>query len=183
MNSPLHRANILNPNYKETGIAVLRGKIPLTGEERTLVVEMFGALPKTSEVALAKTVAKTATSSTTTSTTIVESQVASEETNQEIAKTNQQIQGTTQEQELMPKTSETAFNLEPQLDVPTETPTNVSQTSSSETKTLNLPAVSRSPEVADNLIRQTKVSEELRQQIIQAERERITNNDHLAMQD
>lgn len=181
MNSPLHRANILNPNYKETGIAVLRGKIPLTGEERTLVVEMFGALPKTSEVALAKTVAKTATSSTTTSTTIVESQVASEEANQEIAKTNQQIQGTTQE--LMPKTSETAFNLEPQLDVPTETPTNVAQTSSSETKTLNLPAVSRSPEVADNLIHQTKVSEELRQQIIQAERERIANNDHLAMQD
>lgn len=41
MNSPTHRANILKPEYKEMGIAVLNGK--LQGEETTLVVQEFGA--------------------------------------------------------------------------------------------------------------------------------------------
>ena len=41
MASPGHRENILSPNYKEVGFAVLTGN--LTGEETVLVVEMFGS--------------------------------------------------------------------------------------------------------------------------------------------
>ncbi len=40
MNSPTHRANILNGNYKDVGYAVLDGN--LNGEDTTLVVQMFG---------------------------------------------------------------------------------------------------------------------------------------------
>ncbi|MBL7142056.1 MAG: hypothetical protein ISS83_00070 [Candidatus Pacebacteria bacterium] len=40
MNSPGHAKNILNPNYKEMGIAVLRGNFQ--GGQTTLVVQFFG---------------------------------------------------------------------------------------------------------------------------------------------
>ena len=40
-NSPAHRENILNPNYKEIGIAVLRGNFE--GAETYVVVQLFGA--------------------------------------------------------------------------------------------------------------------------------------------
>ncbi len=40
MASPSHRENMLSPNYKEVGFAVMEGK--LLGEDTTLVVEMFG---------------------------------------------------------------------------------------------------------------------------------------------
>jgi hypothetical protein len=40
MNSPTHRANILRPEYKDIGFAVVNGN--LAGEETTLVVQMFG---------------------------------------------------------------------------------------------------------------------------------------------
>ena len=41
MNSPSHRENILDKNFKEIGVAVADGK--LTGREGILVVQMFGA--------------------------------------------------------------------------------------------------------------------------------------------
>ena len=41
MNSPSHRDNILDKNFKEIGVAVTSGK--LTGHEGILVVQMFGA--------------------------------------------------------------------------------------------------------------------------------------------
>ena len=41
MVSPSHRANILNRNYKEIGIAIISGN--LKGESTTLVVEHFGS--------------------------------------------------------------------------------------------------------------------------------------------
>lgn len=41
MDSPLHRKNILNPNYDEIGVAVKRGVVE--GKETTVVVQMFGA--------------------------------------------------------------------------------------------------------------------------------------------
>lgn len=41
MNSPTHRANILNPRYEEIGVAVVDGL--LNGVETTLVVQMFGS--------------------------------------------------------------------------------------------------------------------------------------------
>lgn len=41
MNSPTHKQNILNPNYKEIGIGVVEGK--LNGVETTIVVQFFGA--------------------------------------------------------------------------------------------------------------------------------------------
>ncbi|MFA6383459.1 MAG: CAP domain-containing protein [Parcubacteria group bacterium] len=40
MNSKTHRANILNANYREVGVAVVKGKID--GENSLLTVEMFG---------------------------------------------------------------------------------------------------------------------------------------------
>ncbi|MFH1129516.1 MAG: CAP domain-containing protein [Patescibacteria group bacterium] len=40
MNSPTHKANILNGNYKDIGIAVIRGTI--NGKETTVAVELFG---------------------------------------------------------------------------------------------------------------------------------------------
>jgi hypothetical protein len=41
MASPSHRANMIKPGYKEIGFAVVNGT--LSGEETTLVVQMFGA--------------------------------------------------------------------------------------------------------------------------------------------
>lgn len=41
MDSPTHRANIVNPKYQEIGIAVVDGV--LNGVETTLVVQMFGS--------------------------------------------------------------------------------------------------------------------------------------------
>lgn len=40
MNSPTHRANILNPQYQEIGVAVVEGKIG--GKETLVTVELFG---------------------------------------------------------------------------------------------------------------------------------------------
>lgn len=39
-NSPSHRANLLNPNFQETGIAVAKGEFQ--GSETTVVVQLFG---------------------------------------------------------------------------------------------------------------------------------------------
>jgi hypothetical protein len=43
MNSPGHRANILNTSFIDTGVAVMSGT--LQGESTTLVVAMYGSLP------------------------------------------------------------------------------------------------------------------------------------------
>lgn len=40
LNSPSHKENILNPNYSEIGIAVLKGDFQ--GKETTVVVQLFG---------------------------------------------------------------------------------------------------------------------------------------------
>jgi len=53
MNSPSHRDNLLNPNYKEIGLSVVNGT--LNGVETTLVVEMFGT-PTSTPVAKKPTV-------------------------------------------------------------------------------------------------------------------------------
>lgn len=45
MNSPSHRDNVLNPNYKEIGLSVVNGT--LNGVETTLVVQLFGTPPTT----------------------------------------------------------------------------------------------------------------------------------------
>lgn len=55
MNSPSHRANILKPEYKDIGLAILNGK--LNGEDTTLVVQEFGA--KSNSVAVAPPEKKT----------------------------------------------------------------------------------------------------------------------------
>jgi hypothetical protein len=43
MASPTHRKNILNPSYKEIGVAVGQGKID--GENVVITVQLFGAVP------------------------------------------------------------------------------------------------------------------------------------------
>lgn len=66
MNSPTHRANILNQKYKEIGIAVIDGQ--LNGVETTLVVQFFGspmsAIPQVTKVAAVKGVQADSTSPT-----------------------------------------------------------------------------------------------------------------------
>ncbi len=42
LDSPTHKENILNPNFKETGLAILSGTTSTTKENRTVVVQMFG---------------------------------------------------------------------------------------------------------------------------------------------
>lgn len=46
LDSPSHKANLLNPNYKEVGIAVMKGNFK--ENETTVVVQLFGA-PKESD--------------------------------------------------------------------------------------------------------------------------------------
>ena len=41
MESPDHRANILNPNYEDIGVAIVKGR--LNGKETTLIVAIYGA--------------------------------------------------------------------------------------------------------------------------------------------
>lgn len=41
MNSPTHRENILNPNYKEIGVGVVQGS--LAGADTTIIVQFFGS--------------------------------------------------------------------------------------------------------------------------------------------
>lgn len=53
MNSPTHRENILNPNYKEIGVGVVEGS--LAGANTTIVVQFFGAsLTSTATIPIAK---------------------------------------------------------------------------------------------------------------------------------
>jgi hypothetical protein len=47
MHSPTHKANIMNPRYRDIGLAVVDGK--LNGVETTLVVQMFGTLSSKTE--------------------------------------------------------------------------------------------------------------------------------------
>lgn len=54
MASPTHRANLLNENYRDIGVAVVEGE--LSGENVILVVQMFGSL--TTEKPVAETVTK-----------------------------------------------------------------------------------------------------------------------------
>jgi hypothetical protein len=42
LDSPSHKENILNPNYKDTGVAILSGVTSTTKEQKTVVVQMFG---------------------------------------------------------------------------------------------------------------------------------------------
>lgn len=72
MNSPTHRANIMNPRYQEIGIAVVDGQ--LNGVETTLVVQMFGT-PETQVAAKAPSVSVPAVASSTT----INSNIATEE--------------------------------------------------------------------------------------------------------
>jgi hypothetical protein len=44
MNSPTHRKNILNSNYKEIGVAMMKGE--MDGENTTITVQLFGTKPK-----------------------------------------------------------------------------------------------------------------------------------------
>lgn len=57
MNSPTHRENIMSPNFREIGIAVLEGSYE--GENTTIVVQMFGSTESTQPVSQIKDVQPT----------------------------------------------------------------------------------------------------------------------------
>lgn len=75
LNSPTHKANILNPNYQDTGVAILSGVTPTTKESRTVVVQMFGAEKTTStpvlKVSATEPIEPTTTTIKSTTTTLV----------------------------------------------------------------------------------------------------------------
>ncbi|AKM82389.1 TPA: CAP domain-containing protein [Candidatus Berkelbacteria bacterium] len=54
MNSPTHRENIMNPNYREIGIAFLSGEY--NGENTTIVVQTFGSMSAIQPASQLKTV-------------------------------------------------------------------------------------------------------------------------------
>ncbi len=54
LNSPLHRANVLSPNFTEIGIATREGYY--NGQKTTYIVELFGAPAKTAQPAIVETV-------------------------------------------------------------------------------------------------------------------------------
>ncbi len=59
MNSPSHRDNLLNPKYRDIGVAVVNGQ--LGGIETTLVVQMFGTrLSSSPQLGASNAIAKTA---------------------------------------------------------------------------------------------------------------------------
>lgn len=66
MNSPSHKENILNPNYREIGIGVVEGN--LAGVDTTVIVQFFGA-PLSSEASIPVAKAKEVVSVTTTKAT------------------------------------------------------------------------------------------------------------------
>lgn len=59
MNSPTHKENILNPNYKDIGIGVVEGN--LSGTDTTIIVQFFGAPLDTSTNSIPKVEAQTIT--------------------------------------------------------------------------------------------------------------------------
>jgi hypothetical protein len=65
MNSPSHKENILNPNYREIGIGVVEGN--LAGADTTVIVQFFGA-PLSGEAAIPVAKAKEVLPSTVKST-------------------------------------------------------------------------------------------------------------------
>ncbi len=62
LNSPSHKANLLNSNYQDIGVAVLSGQV--NGQSRVVVVQMFGSL-KTSSSSLTPKVEAAVTPTTT----------------------------------------------------------------------------------------------------------------------
>lgn len=59
MNSPTHKENILNPNYKDIGIGVVEGN--LSGADTTIIVQFFGAPLEVSTNSIPKAEAQTVT--------------------------------------------------------------------------------------------------------------------------
>lgn len=78
MASASHRSNILNPNFKEVGIAVVNGV--LLGEETTLVVQLFGTSATLAQQSTPPVVASTQTQQVPTPPATAPTEVAAEVT-------------------------------------------------------------------------------------------------------
>jgi len=70
LNSPSHKANLLNTHYEDVGVAVLSGQV--NGENRVVVVQMFGS-PKVGSNSI---VPKAEAAETTTTTKIAPAKTA-----------------------------------------------------------------------------------------------------------
>lgn len=91
LNSPTHRANILNPNYKEIGIAVL--SVPVSpSQNKTIIVQLFGTPRTISPTTLKSMPAETKTA--TTSSGLSQASATSSQTAGE-ATTNPQVSDST----------------------------------------------------------------------------------------
>ena len=100
MDSPSHRQNILNPNYKEVGIAVLKGEF--NGSEVYVVVQHFGT-PKMVSTESKKKQSPTSTTSTSSKT---EASTPTEIASVEITTPTQKI-----DQKEISSTQKITFNL------------------------------------------------------------------------
>lgn len=69
LNSPTHKANLLNSKYQDIGVAVLSGQV--NGQSRVVVVQMFGSPKVASSSIIPKAEAAVATSTTRTVPTTV----------------------------------------------------------------------------------------------------------------
>ena len=163
MNSPLHRENILNRNYTETGIAVLTATIASTGERRTIIVQEFGNQFKNKNIVINKPISSN------------------------IKQENNITPATTQTK---PFTSSTTIASTTTTSINTTTTTQPTTTSTIETEVLGQsqtntsslpPADVRVKE--ENIIKQTQVSEETRQELAKLEFQHAATSNHVTSSD
>lgn len=134
LNSPSHRANILNPNYKEIGIAVI--SVPISpSQNKTIIVQLFGT---------PRTISPTTLKSSTTET----KPTATSSLTSEIAKTSGQTAG---QATSVPSASQPVKTVSKPIAqaVPTSSVEKIKPTSSEEVaKTLSLTSTTNSQPVA-----------------------------------
>jgi|GEM_PF-7086580 len=149
MNSPLHRENILNANYTETGIAIVKAAVPGNSEEKIILVQTFGSQPKP-KLAIIKTTNTTKTKESPARTT-------TRPTTTKIA--------TTTTQEISTTTTSTL-------------PTEVLGLTEVNTPPVLPPFDSRTQEEVKDIIKQTVITDQQRKELATAEFKRaaFTNN-------
>ena len=169
MNSPLHRENILNRNYTETGIAVLTATIASTGERRTIIVQEFGNQFQNKNIVANKPISSNIKSENNTSPTTIKTQPTISSTTTATITTTTTSANTTTTTAPQPVTSTSIIETEV-----------LGQT---QTNNLSLPPTAiRTPEEI-NIKKQTPISEKTRQELAQIEFKHAIASNHVTSDD
>ena len=169
MNSPLHRENILNKNYTETGIAVLTTTMPTTGEQRTIIVQEFGNQFQNKNIVANKPISSNIKSENNTSPTTIKTQPTISSTTTATITTTTTSANTTTTTAPQPVTSTSIIETEV-----------LGQT---QTNNLSLPPTAiRTPEEI-NIKKQTPISEKTRQELAQIEFKHAIASNHVTSDD